>query len=253
MRRKLLPLLSLALLLGLVAGPRAAEDEVKSILTRAIKAHGGEELLTKYKAGQSKAKGKLKLPGLGEVEIIQEVSFMLPDKFKETIEFEVANQKVNVVTLANGDKFSIEANGKSFEITDGIKKALEDARQMMKAARLVPLLKDKTYELSPLGEVKVEGKPAVGIRVSAKGLKDFNLFFDKETGLLAKLEFRGEDPMTGKERNEERIILEYLPKNKEGIPLPRKILVKHDGETFLEAETTEAKLLEKLDDSEFQK
>jgi hypothetical protein len=248
-----LPLLSVAILLAPAAGPRAAEDEVKKIITRAIKAHGGEELLSRYKGSQSKAKGKLKLPGLGEVEFMQEVAQMLPDKFKETLEFEVANQKVTVVTLVNGDKFSIEANGKAIEITDNIKKALNDGRYLMKAGRLVSLLKDKDLELSTLGEVNVEGKPAVGVRISSKGKKEINLFFSKETGLLAKLEHRGEDPMSGMERTEERIILEYSPKDKEGIPLPRKILVKHDGEKFLEAEITEARLLEKLDESEFQK
>src|SRR5438128_1054638 len=126
MRRMLLPLLT-AILLGLVAGVRA-EEGVKAILARAIKAHGGEEALSKYKAGQAKTKGKLKVPGAGEVEFTQEVSTMQPDKFKESLEFEIANQKVTVVTIANGDKASIEANGKAIEVTDNIKKALKDAQ-----------------------------------------------------------------------------------------------------------------------------
>ena len=45
MRHVLLPLLT-AVLLGLGTSARAAEDEVKAILAKAIKAHGGEEALT---------------------------------------------------------------------------------------------------------------------------------------------------------------------------------------------------------------
>ena len=47
------------------------------------------------------------------------------------------------------------------------------------------------------------------MRVSVKDKKDVSLYFDKETGLLAKMEYRGSDPGTGKEINEERIITEY--------------------------------------------
>jgi hypothetical protein len=42
-------------------------------------------------------------------------------------------------------------------------------------------------------------------------------------------------------------------KNKDGIPLAKKVLIKHDGKTFLEAEVLEIKYFEKLDDSEFKK
>ena len=71
---------------------------------------------------------------------------------------------------------------------------------MLKVARMVPLLKEKGYELSLIGEDKVEGKKVVGVRVTKKDQKDISLFFDKETGLLAKLEYRGADPSNGMSR-----------------------------------------------------
>ena len=120
--------------------------------------------------------------------------------------------------------------------------------------RLVTLVKDaKDYELSPLGEVKVEGKSAVGVLVKSKGHQDVSLFFDKETGLLAKVEYRTTEPMSGKEISEERIVLKYGDKSKEGLAMPKEVLVKRDGETFMKAEVLESKVLEKLDDSEFKK
>ena len=79
-----------------------------------------------------------------------------------------------------------------------------------------------------------------------------SLFFDKKTHLLAKVESRGADPVTGNEVNEERIIAEYT-KTKDGVPIPKKVIVKHDGKQFIEAEVLEVNFLEKLDDSEFKK
>ncbi len=246
----------LALLVGIVAlvgssAARAADDEPKDIIAKAIKAHGGEEFLTKHQAGRSKNKGKINIPGVGEVDFTQETAFMIPGKAKESLELTISGQKVSVVTLINGDEASLEVNGKAMDIDDTIKGTLKNAGHVMKLARLTPLLKDKTYELSLVGEEKVEGEPAIGIRVACKGQKDINIFFNKKTHLLAKLEYRGSDT-TGKEINEERIISEYA-KNKDGVPLPKKVIVKHDSKTFLEVEVLEITFLEKIDDSEFKK
>jgi hypothetical protein len=231
---------------------RAEDDDPKAILGKAIKAHGGEEFLTKHMAGQAKNKGKITIAGVGEVEFTQETAYMLPDKFKESMELTVAGQKVNVVTLMNGDKISIESNGTAVPITDEIKKAMREATHMIKISRMIVLLKEKGFELNIAGEIKVDDKPAVGVRVSAKGQKDINLYFDKKTGLLAKIEHRPTDAATGNEITEERIILEYQ-KNEAGIPLPKKVVVKRDGKDFIVADVLEVKMLEKLNDSEFAK
>jgi hypothetical protein len=239
-----------AVVVAFAPAARAA-DEPKDILAKAIKAHGGEDLLTKHKAGQTKTKGTLTLPGVGDVEFTQEVSYMIPDKFKDSMELKVMGQAINTLTLVNGDKITIEVNGKAIETPDQAKAALKDAGHVMQIARLVPL-KDKKYELSIIGEDKVEGKKVVGVRVSAKNEKDVSVYFDKETGLLAKIEYRGTDPATGKEITEERIVMEYS-KGKNGVPQPKKIVVKHDGKQFLEAEILEVTTLEKIDESEFKK
>jgi hypothetical protein len=229
-----------------------AADEPKDVIVKAIKAHGGEEVLTKNKAGRSSGKGKITIPGVGEVDFTQDSAHMLPDKFKESLEMTVAGTKISVLTLVNGDKFTIEANGKAVDLDDKMKDAIKGVGHMLKIGKLVPLIKEKGYELSLIGEDKVEDKPVVGIRVVAKGQKDVNLYFDKETNLLAKLEYRSTDPFTQNEINEERIIKEYK-KNQDGISVPKKVIVKHDTKTFLEIEMSEVQLLEKLDDSDFKK
>ena len=120
------------------------------------------------------------------------------------------------------------------------------------AGDLVCLVKDKSYELSMLEESKVEGKSAVGVLVKSKGHKDISLFFDKQTGLLAKVKYKTNDPMTGNEVIEERIFARYGT-GKEGIPVVKQEVVKHDGETFMKIEVVEGGVLESLDDGAFKK
>ena len=50
---------------------------------------------------------------------------------------------------------------------------------------------------------------------------------------------------------EERIVTEYG--KTDGVPTPKKVLINHDGNKFMELEVLETKQLEKLDDSEFAK
>ena len=251
MSRALTILASAALVFRVPAAVRAADDEPKDIIAKAIKAQGGEDLLTKNKAGTMKLKGKLTLPGAGDVEIVQEVSFMIPDKLRESSELTIMGNTINTLMLVNGDKITIEVNGKEINTPDQVKDALKDAAHVLDIARLTPL-KDKKYELSLIGEDKVEGKKVVGVRVSAKDKKDVSMYFYKDTWLLAKLEYRGVDQATGKEINDERLITEY-GKSKSGKPVPKKIIVKHDGKQFLEAEVLEVQTLEKLDDDVFKK
>ena len=239
-------------LISLTPTLRAADDQPKEVIAKAIKAHGGEEVLTKNKAGSSKGKGKMTIPGVGDVEFTQETAFMLPDKFKETVQMSIMGQNINVLTMVNGEKCLLEVNSKAVEIDDKTKEALTNASHMLKIGRLVAMTTEKEFELSLIGEDKVEGKPAIGIRVVHKGKKDINLYFDKTTNLVAKLEYRSTDPFTKNEVNEERIITEY-GKNKDGQPVPKKVIIKHDGKPFLEIEVSDVEMLEKLDEGEFKK
>jgi hypothetical protein len=95
----------------------------------------------------------------------------------------------------------------------------------------------------------VSDKPAVGVRVSAKGHKDISLFFDKESGLLVKTQKRTKE--AGVEVDEENFYSDF--KEIDGVKLPMTLKILHDGKKFLDAKVTEAKLLEKLDDDVFAK
>jgi hypothetical protein len=162
--------------------------------------------------------------------------------------------KITQTQVYNGDKFWINVNGMDIPLDDKFKDEVKEQVYQEKVGSLVFLRdkeKGKGIELSPLGEVKVEGRPAVGVRLASKGHRDINMYFDKTTGLLAKTEARVLDFMSQQEVTEEKIFTDY--KEKEGLPRPNKVLMNRDGKKFLELEFTEIKLLDKLDDSTFAK
>lgn len=236
-------------LVAFLGGAVQADDDAKAILEKAIKAHGGADKLSKFQAGSLKGKGKVDSP-VGELEFTQEVQFTLPDKVKEVAEFTIMGNAIKTVAIINGEKLSLEVNGMNIAVKDALKEVLEDGRSRLQIGRLVPL-RDKKFELSSLGEVKVDDKPALGIRVVAKGMKDVNLYFDKKTHLMVKLEGRTVDAQTGKELTEERITSDY--KEVDGLPFPQKVVVNRDGKKYMELNIQEVKFLEKLDDSVFKK
>jgi hypothetical protein len=69
-------LLVAALAVALVPSLSRAADEPKDVIAKAVKAHGGEEFLKKHLAHSSNEKGKIDLPGVGEVEFTSESAFV---------------------------------------------------------------------------------------------------------------------------------------------------------------------------------
>jgi len=229
-----------------LANGQEAQTDARAIVEKAIKAHGGEEHLKKHQAGTIKTKGRLEI--LGGFDFTQEMSYQIPDKFRDDLEFELMGMKIRTLTVYNAGKAGLEVNGKKIDMGKKLDDALKEATQMFEAGRLVGLRR-KGYELSIVGEADVNGKPAVGIRVVKEGQRDMNLYFDKKSGLMVKTERRTIDLQSDQEITEERIITEY--KKIDGVPQAAKVLINRDGKKFLEAEIVEQKEFEKLDDSVF--
>ena len=122
----------------------------------------------------------------------------VPDKMRMKIDTGAGDMKFTFIRVVNGDKVWIEVGRRHPEVDD--KDQIKEAKEELYADRvksLLPLVKEKGFKLEALGEVKVDGKPAVGVRVSHKGHRDVNLFFNKDTGLLVKSEQTVKDFMAG--------------------------------------------------------
>jgi hypothetical protein len=227
-----------------------AEADARKVIDQAIKAHGGTENLAKQKAVTFKLKGKYYGMSDEGVDYKGEWSIQTPDKRRMEIDVEVMGQTFKIVRIVNGNKGWVRMMDTTQEMD---KEMLAESKEEMHAGRVTNLagLKDKGFTFALLGEVKVDKRDAVGIRVSHKGHRDLNLFFDRKTHLLLKSERRVKDTMGGGEFTAEEFFDDY--KEVSGIQHAHKIRILRDGKKFVEGETTEFTLKDKIDDSVFDK
>jgi hypothetical protein len=247
MRRLIAVLAAFGMFLGLALVSRAGGDETSAIIDKAIAAHGLKGKADKNHGYRGKNKGTLHVMGL-DLEFTQEVTIQIPDKFKEVMDLSVMGQQIGVVSVFDGKQGWIKANGKEIKVENEILNEFKEAAYAMSLAQGL-FLKDKGVKLSLLGEVQVKGRPTVGIKVSKEGHKELDFYFDKATGLIAKLERRARDFQAGQEVTEERIITEY--QDVEGRKVAKKVEVLRDGKSFLEAEVLEVRFFDRIEDSEF--
>jgi hypothetical protein len=238
---------------GLVlAGTTAARADdaadARALVDKAIKAHGGAEAIAKVPAITVKFKGTVHTMGMG-LPFVGEVVTQGNDRSKLDIEVEVMGQKFRFVSVLNADKGWIKMGDTTNEMDkDQLDEAKEQARTGW-VATLVPL-KDKQFTLATTGEIEIGKRPALGVKVSSKGHRDVDLYFDKETGLLVKTEARAKDE-GGKEVTNETFYADY--KDVQGVKQAMKVTVKRDGTLYVEGEVSEYQLGESLDASVFAK
>jgi hypothetical protein len=217
-------------------------------LTRAIKAHGGEEALTKYKAVRLKL--KVVMAGPDKTPKVWEHLFLAPNKYKDVREGYYLGRKTASIVVTDGKEAWTIVEGRPQLLEGRFAEWVLDDAHLAQVRRLVPLM-GKEYELKAAGETRLEGKAANGLLVRTKGQKDITLYFDADSGLLAKTERLVYDNLTEKEVTEERFFQDYPKKGT--LPYARKVLVKVNGRKDLSYDVTDVKFLEKAEEREFRK
>jgi hypothetical protein len=226
-----------------------AKEEARAILDKAIKAMGGEPNLAKVKAFNIKAKGKLNFGGMSTDFTIDSTVAGL-DHVRSTFNGEFSGNKLEITTVIDGNKGWRSFMGSVSELdADSLANERRNVYLQVTPNTILPLL-GNGFTAEAAGEEKVNGKPAVGVKIKGPDGKDFTLYFDKETGLPAKEVARVVDLM-GNEFNQETLYGAY--KDIAGIKKATKNETKRDGESFLEAELTEFKALDKVDHKTFAK
>lgn len=245
MRHMILPL---AAALALSAPARAADDAA-AIIDKAIKAYGGADVLNKQKAMQWKSKGVAHVMGI-KLDYTADYSVQFPDKMRFDMDASVMDMKIAISAATDGKAYWEKAMGKVQDMPEKKAKAFKQQLYAMSLSMLTQL-KGKEYTLSASGEEKVEGKPALGVLISRKGQPDVTLFFDKESGLIAKMKMQAWDEFTDKDVDQEVFFLNY--KDKDGTKVFEKMTIKRDGKLFIEEEMSDMKLSDKLDAKLFEK
>ena len=237
----------------LITATARADDaaEAKAIIEKAIKATGGLAKLAKYAAIKRKGKGTVHVDN-SDSEISYDSTVQGLDKVRLALEADVSGSAIKTVLVYNGDKGWINGGGESSELPkEGLSLFLkEDYRNIRLAELLTPLL-TKDYKLTPLGEIKIDDHPAIGVKISQKEHPDFDLFFDKTTGLPVKGQTRVKEMPDAPEVAREYFFAAY--KEVDGLQCLTRLKVQRDGKRFLEVEWSEIKPLEKTDAGTFDK
>jgi hypothetical protein len=240
----------------IAAGAAAADETATAVVKKAIEAHGGADNLNKYKAGKFTMKGDLSVMGL-DLEFTGSLAYSMPDKYRMTLTTEVMGQKLDINQTVRGEKIksTITVGGMTLPNPGGDAEAeeLKTALAMQVAEQFTPLLDDKQFTIKATDDADVNGKKAAVIVVQPKkAKKEFKMYFDKESGLLLKTFHLGQGPGADGQPtdvDEESLHQDYKKVN--GVQVPTKLVVTHDGKKFMTVNVSDYELLEKLDDKEF--
>jgi hypothetical protein len=239
------------MLIGARLARATEKDDALAILNTAIKAHGGADKLEKAAQMVRKGTGTVTLFDMDST-IVDELLVQLPDRLRLTVEIASADkkQKVRAIVVANKDKGWQENGGAVDELSEPRLAELREEAHVQWVSLLFPLVKkDAAYELIPLKDVKIDGRGAMGVKVSLKGHPDISLVFDKENALLSKVALKTKEG--GVEVDKEFFFSEH--KEVDGAKLPMHIAVRLNGKKYVDLKVESYKFLSKVDEAQFGK
>jgi hypothetical protein len=222
-------------------------DDATTVIDKAIKSLGGEEALGKAKAATWKTKGTITFGG-NDNEVTSTFTMQGLDRFRQEFEGEFNGMKVKGVTVLDGEKGSRKFGDMGGELD---KEAISQTKRTL-YLNVIPItilpLKGKEFKVESIPDATVDGKPAAGIKVTGPDMKDFKLYFDKESGLPVKQEAKVAGFMGG-EFTQVTTYAEY--KEFSGIKKATKVKATRDGEKFMDQQVVEFKVLDKVDPKVF--
>lgn len=208
MRATLFTTLTAAVSLSLT--PAHAGDDPRVVVERAVQALGGCDALRQARAMLSKLTGVLHEDELPNAPFTAEISTQYPDRFRLTLTVSMnAGQKLVLVQILDRDRAYLRDEDSDREPEPEELADMQLSAYVDNVATLLPLLEDKAYKLASAGEIAVQDKPALGVRVSAEGRPDVLLYFDKATSLLVKTEYRRPGHGKKAEAHKEEFLSDY--------------------------------------------
>jgi hypothetical protein len=247
MRKTWCAVSALGLLLGLSGRLWSGDDAAaRGIVTRALEAQGGEARLAKFNAATMKGAGKFYGVGDEGIPITGDWAVQGADQMRMRASGKAMGQAFTVTTVVNGAKGWKKLNDDKADPMP--RDVLAEERERMYCnwvATLTPL-RGKGFKLAPLGEAKVDGNAAVGVRVSHEGHRDVSLYFDKTSNLLVKSQMLLKNVEDGSNKEMKGEILYSDYKDFGGARWPTKVTILQDGKRFVELTFSEIRPAEKL-------
>jgi hypothetical protein len=236
-----------ALLAAGLPAPAGAQDvDAKALVDKAIAAKGGDKLApTGVYAWKSK--GTITFNG-ADNDFTGSTTVKGLDHLRAEFKGEFDGNTVEGVTVLKGEQGWRKFNDMVMEMDgDSLENEKHQIAIQLAGITLQPL-READFKLESAGEQAVDGKPALGVKVTAKNGRDFTLYFDKESGLPVKLVATVIGFM-GDEFTMETTFSAY--KDFGGIKQPTHIESKRDGERFVAQDVVEFKVLDSVPSDTF--
>ncbi|HLJ96829.1 MAG TPA: hypothetical protein VKU02_26885 [Gemmataceae bacterium] len=233
---------------SLVAAAEIPADDArtaKAILDAAITVHGGPERLAKTDRMTRQAKG---IASFGQdLPFADEWVLQLPERWRWTFNIGPSGQQGRLLLVVNGDKGWQSSNGTTAEISKERLEELREEAYVMWLSTLLPFTKENGFTLASVADTEVDGRPAVGVKVTHAGRPEVRLYFDRQSGLLVKIARRAREANLAVEK-------EYLyraHKGFEGVQLPTKYAELAAGKKLIEAIEISYQFPRSVDDKTF--
>ncbi len=228
-------------------GRTAWADDGAAVIDKAVKALGGADKLAAAKTSSWKVKGKITFGG-NESDFTSTTTVQGLDHYRQEFEGEFGGNQVKGVTVIDGDKGwrKFGDNARKLE-NQGLENQKRAAYLQIVPATILPL-KEKGFKVESVSEEKVGDKPAVALKVKGPDDKDFQIFFDKASGVPVKV-VAVVAGRQGAENTQETTFADY--KDFDGVKRATKIEIKRDGEKFMDQQLSEFRVLGKVEPSTF--
>jgi hypothetical protein len=226
-----------------------AQTGAKTIIDRAIKAHGGAGKIARLKIARIKMQGVM-LEGGKEIPLNLEDAWQLPGHYRTQSQVELNGSKMTRILTINGDRGWTSLNGNAQDMDAAAMAEMKEQVYSESFDKLFPLLNLSAYNVSVLADSEVNGHKVKGVRISSTGHRAVRLYFDAVTGLLAKRaeKMQGDN---GREVLREVVFSDY--KELEGLKQAMKLTAFFDGKKVIEGKVIEIKFYDKQEPSVFAK
>jgi hypothetical protein len=169
--------------------PTKSDEKAVALVEEAIKAHGGMDALGKLAAIERNVKGTY-LAEKRELNFTAESMFQLPSRLRTVLSLDAGEVKSAETIVVNGEQGWQVNAGETNPLPD---QRLQENREQLYAygaTTLLPL-RDVSVVLVTADGEPVDGKPTAAVRAVKKDRPDIRLYFDKASGLLVKIAYRG--------------------------------------------------------------
>ncbi|MCS7046163.1 MAG: hypothetical protein NZO58_07390 [Gemmataceae bacterium] len=239
-------------LVGIALVVRGGDDakQAEAIILKAVKAAGLDKDSDKPHAETWKDKGVLVFMGQ-KIEYDSDWLFMAPNKYRIDLKMDIMGQQIAVTIGTDGVKAFEAALGMRQEIEgDKLDYVKTEAYQLW-VMTLHPLLRDKEFQLKTIPPKKVGAGEAVGVQVDRKGRPPIRLYFNKDSGLLVKLEVTVKNEFDGWKDALDEVYFDGY-QDQDGRKIFSKLKVDRNGQLLGESTISQWRRIAPVDDKRFQ-